>query len=330
MSRITPVSAKKRKIDEAMRGKTSKPRKRIRKQKHYHSSSSEDEAASDQDVGFAPVNLGDSDGEEAQVVEPAAGKKRKTQKKQIASDAPVELKAEASRKRVEDDDNEADGGSSSEEVATSNVELVGPQEDTTSASHRQSSSNEDDETASDDQSSASETSSTTNPNHTKPRTKSKRNDPTAFSTSISKILATKLPTSQRTDPVLSRSASAAQSRTDATNLRLEARATSKLRAEKRAALQKGRTTDVLGIERGIAGEVAEKEKQLRKIATRGVIQLFNAFRGAHERAEEARREQRKVGTVGIGERERKVGEVSKEGFLELIGGKKKEKGVGET
>ncbi len=175
MSRITPVSAKKRKIDEAMRGKTSKPRKRIRKQRNYHSSSSEDEAASDQDVGFAPVNLGDSDGEEAQVVEPAAGKKRKTQKKQIASDAPVELKAEASRKRVEDDDNEADGGSSSEEVATSNVELVGPQEDTTSASHHQSSSNEDDETASDDQSSASETSSTTNPNHTKPRTKSKRN-----------------------------------------------------------------------------------------------------------------------------------------------------------
>lgn len=34
----------------------------------------------------------------------------------------------------------------------------------------------------------------------------------------------------------------------------------------------------------------------------------------------------------MGERERKVGEVSKEGFLELIGGKKKEKekGIGET
>lgn len=89
-------------------------------------------------------------------------------------------------------------------------------------------------------------------------------------------------------------------------------------------MQKGRTTDVLGIERGIAGEVAEKEKQLRKIGTRGVVQLFNAFRGAHERAETARKEERGRGTVGMGERERKVGEVSKEGFLELIGGKKKQ------
>ena len=53
------------------------------------------------------------------------------------------------------------------------------------------------------------------------------------------------------------------------------------------------------------------------------MQLFNAFRAAHERAEEARKEERRKGTVGIGERERKVGEVSKEGFLELIGGKKK-------
>ena len=79
---------------------------------------------------------------------------------------------------------------------------------------------------------------------------------------------------------------------------------------------------MLGIERGISGEVAEKEKQLRKIATRGVIQLFNAFRNASVKAEEAMKEERKKGTVGVGERERKVGEVSKEGFLELIGGKK--------
>ena len=68
---------------------------------------------------------------------------------------------------------------------------------------------------------------------------------------------------------------------------------------------KGRTTDVLGIERGIAGEVAEKEKGLRKIAQRGVIQLFNAFRAAHVKAEEARRQERKAGTVGMGEREKK-------------------------
>lgn len=333
MSRITPVSAKKRKLEEAMRGKTSKPRKRIRKQKHYHSSSDESEADSDQDVGFAPVDLGDSDQD---VIEPAAAKKQKTSKKQTAHDVPEPVRSKAEKteksKKKERSAEHKKKGKTTQEEETEEAAPIAEEEEQDAPDHvdaedgaesAQPSGSEDEEEQGDDSdssaSSASETTSTTK--RTKP--KSKRNDPEAFSTSISKILGTKLPTSQRSDPVLSRSADAAKSRSEATNARLDKKALARLRGEKLAARQKGRTTDVLGIERGIAGDVAEKEKQLRKIATRGVIQLFNAFRGAHERAEEARREERKKGTVGMGERERKVGEVSKEGFLELIGGKKK-------
>jgi hypothetical protein len=150
----------------------------------------------------------------------------------------------------------------------------------------------------------------------------KRNDPTAFSTSISKILATKLPTSARADPVLSRSKIVTQTSTDLAEEKLDNQARAKLRAEKKEELDRGRVRDVLGIELGQTGAVAEEEKRLRKIAQRGVVKLFNAVRAAQVRGEEAAKEERKKGTVGMGEREKTINQVSKQGFLELINGKK--------
>ncbi|RDW93160.1 rRNA-processing protein RRP15 [Aspergillus mulundensis] len=150
----------------------------------------------------------------------------------------------------------------------------------------------------------------------------KRNDPTAFSTSISKILATKLPTSARADPVLSRSKTVTQITTQIAEDKLDNAARAKLRAEKKEELDRGRVRDVRGISTGQAGAVAEEEKRLRKIAQRGVVKLFNAVRAAQVRGEEAAKEERKKGTVGIGEREKAVNQVSKQGFLELINGKK--------
>jgi hypothetical protein len=154
------------------------------------------------------------------------------------------------------------------------------------------------------------------------KTVTKRHDPTAFSTSISKILSTKLPTSARADPVLSRSKAAAQASSELANERLEQRARSKLRAEKKEEQERGRVRDVLGIERGEAGETAEEEKRLRKIAQRGVVKLFNAVRAAQVRGEEAARTEQKKGTIGIEERKKAANEVSKQSFLELINGKK--------
>lgn len=156
----------------------------------------------------------------------------------------------------------------------------------------------------------------------KGRNVQKRNDPSAFSTSISKILSTKLPTSARADPVLSRSKSASQTTTDFADEKIDRQARAKLRAEKKEELDRGRIRDIKGIERGLAGPVAEEEKRLRKIGQRGVVKLFNAVRAAQVRGEEAAKQERKRGTVGMGEREKAANEVSRQGFLDLISGKK--------
>lgn len=171
--------------------------------------------------------------------------------------------------------------------------------------------------------------SQSNPNLTRKR---KRNDPEAFATSMSKILGSKLSTSKRNDPVLSRSITALQASKEITDQTLEEKARQKLREERRAALDKGRVKDVLGAStsfdaaRGDAAgvlssvETMELEKRLRKTAQRGVVKLFNAVRAAQIKGEEAAKEARKKGLVGYGRREEKVNEMSKKGFLEFIAG----------
>jgi Rrp15p len=160
----------------------------------------------------------------------------------------------------------------------------------------------------------------------------KRNDPAVFATSMSKILGSKLSTSKRNDPVLSRSITALQASKEITDQELEKKARHKLREERKAMLDKGRVKDVLGastvlIATQVEGEIAssaaetmEIEKRLRKTAQRGVVKLFNAVRAAQIKGEEAAREARKKGLVGYGRREEKVNEMSKKGFLELIAG----------
>ena len=125
------------------------------------------------------------------------------------------------------------------------------------------------------------------------------------------------------DPLLVRSKEAMQLSNAKSNENLECNAKAKLRAEKNEELERGRVKDVLGLSAGVSGEVAEEEKKLRKIAQRGVIKLFNAVRAAQVRGEEAAREERRKGTVGTANREAKVNEMSKQGFLDLINGKNK-------
>jgi Rrp15p len=171
-------------------------------------------------------------------------------------------------------------------------------------------------------SSDSDASGTASINGTKKR---KRNDPEVFATSMSKILGTKLTTTKRSDPVLSRSAAATSISKEVSESRLEARARQKLRLERKHALDKGRVKDVLGLgdeEQSTQG-IMESEKRLKKTAQRGVIKLFNAVREAQKRGEDAKREALKEGVVGMDRREEKVSEMSKKGFMELIasGGK---------
>ena len=132
---------------------------------------------------------------------------------------------------------------------------------------------------------------------------------------------------KRADPVLARSATAAEANASISNTKLETKARHKLRSEKKEALEKGRVKDVLGIESAVTQATLEEEKRLGKIAQRGVLKLFNAVRQAQVRGEEARKAASSI--AGRGRREEKVGEMSKIGFLEMVAGGGKGKDIEE-
>jgi hypothetical protein len=287
--------SKKRKVNEGMRGKTSRPKK-FRKQSAYHSSSEDEQ----DDGDFKAVNLADSDEEEdggVSITKKAAVKPAPKKTKTDAKSKP-QKKSKAAKDDEASSDNEDEGDNQTENDNEDN-----------------------DASGSDEDGNLSDSSA--EEGGKKRRVVSKRNDPTAFSTSISKILSTKLPSSARADPVLSRSRNAQQATDDFVNEKLDKQARAKMRAEKKEEMDRGRIRDVMGIKRGITGAVAEDEKRLRKMSQRGVVKLFNAVRAAQVRGEEAAKDERKKGTIGIGEREKAVNEVSKQGFLDLINGKGK-------
>lgn len=167
--------------------------------------------------------------------------------------------------------------------------------------------------------------------------KSKRNDPEAFSTSISKILGTKISGKNRADPVLARSADARERVRQVLDEDLDRKARRKMREQKQRAMEKGRVRDVLvatnstfsnvnpvtgqvvgDTDGETTGEILATERRLRKVAQRGVVQLFNAFRTAQVKAAEAERAARKQGVIGMDRKKDKVTEMSKKGFLDLI------------
>ncbi|CRG87311.1 hypothetical protein PISL3812_04328 [Talaromyces islandicus] len=293
------AASKKRKVQDGMAGKV-QPKKKFKKQAAYHSSS-EDESNDDNDEaedGFAPVNLLDSDAEE-EITHASKNKSKSaksTEKKNKSAKRPSKKTGDDEKSDDSEDDDEAENDSYPEAEE-------GDDDDDMSDADDAFGLDEDDKEGNQ-------------------KKVPKRHDPSAFSTSISKILSTKLSNAARADPVLSRSKNAAQASTELANERLEQRARAKLRAEKKEEQDRGRVRDVLGIERGQAGETAEEEKRLRKIAQRGVVKLFNAVRAAQVRGEEAAREEQKKGTIGMEERKKAANEVSKQSFLDLINGKK--------
>ncbi|KAL6241949.1 pre-60S ribosomal particles component [Rhinocladiella similis] len=264
---MAPLSQKKRSLEDGMRGKTDRPKKRVRKQVDYHSSS--DESDTQEDGQFAAVSLNDSD-------EDTSGQTSKVRSQKPAEETDDEVNEEDLEDSEQGDNSSAEDGDEDAEPSAIS----------------------------------------------KRKSTSKRNDPEAFSTSISKILSTKLSQSARKDPVLSRSKQAVETSTSLADEKLERKAKAKLRSERREDLERGRIKDVLGLNSGTAGEIAEEEKRLRKTAQRGVVKLFNAVRAAQVSSEQAAREERKKGTVGMANREEKANEMSKQGFLDLIGGKK--------
>ncbi|KAI4115167.1 MAG: hypothetical protein LQ338_007895, partial [Usnochroma carphineum] len=291
---MAPFTTKKRKHDSITKTKPHRPIKKFKKQTHYSSSSSSS-ASADEASAFPAVDLADS----------------------------------ASESDAEEDDQhithkmDIENGNASSTKPKQKPSTTQPRPPSFPSPSSASDSNSDSE-------SSPFSSLSDSPSTSKPRQKpqdgktptSKRNDPTAFASSISSILSSKLPRTNRTDPVLARSSSAHAANTALRDASLEKRARQALRAEKKALLEKGRVKDVLlgtvageaeggaeEVEEGKAGRIAEEERRLKKTAQRGVVKLFNAVRMAQVRGEEARKEALGKGIVGSKRREERVGEM---------------------
>ncbi|MCJ1417742.1 hypothetical protein MMC32_004087 [Xylographa parallela] len=290
---MAPTFSKKRKLDDPPRNRTSRPKKKFRKQTDYASSSS---PSADE---FDPVDLADS--------EPESAQEKDVDAIQISPERRKTSTTKASK-------------------ASDNSSL--PSHDSAS-----NSSHSDPDT--------SEMDSGSEPTHPTTRPLPKRKDPSVFSTSLNTILATKLPASSRSDPVLARSATAKEAAYALAEGKLETKARKALREEKKNLSDKGRVRDVVLGDRatsssaGVGGvdeqgdgegsgataaEILEQERRLRKTAQRGVVKLFNAVRAAQVKGEEARREARKEGVVGAKRKEERVGEMGRKAFLELVAG----------
>ncbi|KAH0498129.1 hypothetical protein TgHK011_005402 [Trichoderma gracile] len=292
------MTNKKRRNDN----KSHRPNKKQRKAQAYNSDSEPEEEEQQQQQAFDPVNLLDSDDDIHNAPADDGAGADEDSSSSSDEEAPVEKKKKAAAKK------------SKSKKPESEPEAAQQEDD-----DDEEGEDEEGEGESDDDDDEFDLGVDA------PKTKSKRNDPTAFATSLSKILSTKLSASKRSDPVLSRSAAAHEASKAAVDIALEAKARRKLKEQKRVALEKGRVKDVLvasvdesGEPEMTTSEILAIEKSLRKTAQRGVIRMFNAVRAAQVQAAEAERAARKEGIIGAKSREEKVNEMSKKGFLDLI------------
>jgi hypothetical protein len=319
-------STKKRSFNDGPKGRTARPTKKQRQLAAYHSSS--EESGSEDEGAPVPANLLDSDDEDLDNIEVDDG----ASSAGSASDSDSQSEVEAPSKRKP---------APKPKQPTKKPFVAKDVPDSDAAS---SSANDDEESGDSENDSFSDAASHSDSAHPSSRgggsgsSKSKRNDPAAFATSISKMLSSKLPISRRADPIVARSAAAAEQSRQAVDAALEAKARKRLREQKRLAMEKGRVRDVLVAsttrtlnvvtgeieevpdEEGAqtTGEILAAERRLRKVAQRGVVKLFNAVRAAQVKAAEAEREARKEGVIGSKRKEEKVSEMSRKGFLDLI------------
>jgi hypothetical protein len=288
-------------------GRIQRPSKKQRRKDAYNSDTSDNEEA-----GFDPVNLLDSDDDihNAAVDDGAA-------------DTPGELSSSEEEKEEEEDQRPAPKKKMALK-ATRKVQKMPAKEDEMSEAE---SSDDDDEEAGDSDADEDSGDDEDDDGPSGRQSKPKKRDNTAFATSLSKILSTKLSSSKRADPVLSRSIEAQEASRAVVDSALESKARKQLRDQKRRAFEKGRVKDVLvatrdetgagGVETSTA-DIMETERRLRKVAQRGVVKLFNAVRAAQVAATEAEKVARKDGVIGMGRREEKVNELTKKSFLDLI------------
>jgi len=340
------TSLKRRRTEDQLRGKVpKKEKKKVKKQKFYHSSSEDEGGARDApargsseepDEEFQPTGVNATLPGKPDMSKQQARKQAKiTQQKaavqgDVRAAAQVQVKVAAQQEEKataqREDKTAAPTKSVLKKTAPVDHEAPLPSDDDNEDADTEDSEPEDDEfdindSESDDASCSSAMSSTG------ARKVRKRNDPAAFATSISRILNTKLTTSKRAEPILARSKDAATAHRELADSKLTEKARRQMVAERKAAQDKGRVTDVMGLNdpEVSTATTSAKERELRRTAQKGVIKLFNAVRAAQVKGEQAEREAKEGGHVGMGTREEMVKEMSKQGFLDMISGGKAQK-----
>ncbi|EGS20666.1 uncharacterized protein CTHT_0025020 [Thermochaetoides thermophila DSM 1495] len=335
-------SVKKRSLSDGLKGRVAPPPKKQKKME-YRSSSEKSDSSSDDGGVPLPPNLLDSDDEDFDNIEvddgatTASSSDDDSDSDSFSESEPKPKKSAKSSKQApkppkKDDKNfVAKDAPSSEE---SDFSEYGSDHDDDSDEEGE---NDEYSDLSDADTHASSVAGSATSSKSGQHKKSKRNDPDAFAESMKKMLSSKLPASKRADPIVARSAAAAEHARQAADAALEAKARKRLREQKRLALEKGRVRDVLvasttrtfNVETGKVEEVVdeegvtteqiiERERKLRKIAQRGVVKLFNAVRAAQLKALEAEKAARREGVIGSKQKEEKVTEMSRKGFLDLI------------
>ncbi|KAI9260472.1 Rrp15p-domain-containing protein [Phascolomyces articulosus] len=136
----------------------------------------------------------------------------------------------------------------------------------------------------------------------------KKNSSEAFSEAMTKILASSLTGSDRKQPIMARSKGTERKIEDE---KLEYKARKLLTAEKKAQKERGRVIpDYTSF---------DYEKRLRKVATRGVVKLFNAIRTQQKATEVAvtKVSEKHKASAAI-DKARNVSTMSKSNFLDLL------------
>ncbi|CBY01493.1 hypothetical protein IAQ61_003320 [Plenodomus lingam] len=340
------TSLKRRRTEELLRGKVpKKEKKKVKKQKFYHSSSEDEGGARDApargsseepEEEFQPTGVNATLPGKTELSKQQLRKKAKFEQQKTAAAAPLNEDPasgddEAATALVEQPKKpepkfkaQIPAKSVLKKTAPVDHEAPLPSDDDEDADTEDSEPEDDEFDINDSDSDASSVSETSTAAARKVK---KRNDPEAFATSISKILNTKLTTTKRSEPILARSKDAATANRELADSKLTEKARRQVVAERKAAQDKGRVKDVLGLNDPIisTATTSAKEKELRRTAQKGVIKLFNAVRAAQVKGEQAEREAKEGGHVGMGTRETMVKEMSKQGFLDMITGGKAQK-----
>ena len=277
---MAPVTSKKRKLEDGMRGKVAHSSKRFRKQKIYDSAS---EASGDE---FSPIDPAESD------ASPPNSPQNTTPKSHDTANPSLDQSSN-SESNSDSDDFDSDSSTSSQPF-------------TTTTTTRKTAKRNDPQAFS----------TSLNAILSSKLTTAKRSDPVLSRNKPAQEAGHELAESQL--ELKARRALRDQKKKEQDKGRVKDVLLGD-RVADAAVIRDGEddSGEARGVS---AAQIAEQERKLRKTAQRGVVKLFNAVRAAQVKGEEAAREARQKGLVGQGRREEKVGEMSKKGFLDLIAG----------